>query len=59
MVTPYETEENNNEDGKGSKKTKAKPELPVYKYSKMGREDLYESIILGGIPIFVTYDEIN
>ncbi|HEY6668207.1 MAG TPA: DUF4326 domain-containing protein [Candidatus Nitrosopolaris sp.] len=42
-----------------SEKKKEKFELPTYKYSKMGKGDLYESIILGGVPAFVSYDERN
>jgi hypothetical protein len=33
--------------------------VPTYKYSKIGKGDLYESVILGGIPAFLRYDEAN
>lgn len=38
---------------------KPKRELQTYKYSKMGQEDLHESIILDGAPVFITYDIEN
>jgi hypothetical protein len=31
----------------------------AYKFSKIGKGDLYESVILGGIPVFLRYDEAN
>jgi len=36
-----------------------KRELPTYKYSKMGKGDLHESIILDGVPLFIKYDFEN
>lgn len=42
-----------------SVKQKVKHFLPTYKYSKLGKGDLYESLILGGIPSFIRYDEKN
>src|SRR5918999_6241551 len=33
--------------------------IPTYKYSKIGKGDLYESVILGGIPTFLRYDKEN
>ena len=38
---------------------KPKRELQTYKYSKMGQEDLHESIILDGAPVFIRYDIEN
>jgi hypothetical protein len=43
---------NNNSDGKKQEEEKAS----TYKYSKLGRGVLHESIILGGIPTFVKYE---
>ena len=40
-------------------KEKKRPVVPTYKYSKLGKGDLYESVILGGIPAFLRYDEAN
>jgi hypothetical protein len=40
-------------------KEKKRPIIPTYKYSKIGKGDLYESVILGGIPAFLRYDEAN
>jgi hypothetical protein len=40
-------------------KEKKKIVVPAYKYSKIGKGDLYESVILGGIPTFLRYDEEN
>jgi hypothetical protein len=40
-------------------KEKKKIVVPAYKYSKIGKGDLYESVILGGIPVFLRYDEAN
>ena len=33
--------------------------LTTYKYSKRGKGELYESVMLGGIPTFLRYDEKN
>jgi hypothetical protein len=50
----------NDKNGKGNdEKEKKRPVVPTYKYSKIGRADLYESVILGGIPTFLRYDEKN
>ena len=47
-------------EGKGKdNKPREKYVIPTYKYSKLGKGDLYESIILGGIPSFIRYDEKN
>ena len=44
-------------NGKG--KTKGKHVFPTYKYSQLGKGDLYESIILGGVPVFLRHDQRN
>jgi hypothetical protein len=38
---------------------KEKHPIPIYKYSQLGKGDLYESIILGGVPVFIRYDTEN
>ena len=37
-------------------KEKRIPTLTTYKYSKNGKGDLYESVLIGGQPCFVTYN---
>jgi hypothetical protein len=43
----------------GKDKTKEKHVFPISKYSQLGKGDLYESIILGGVPVFIRYDQRN
>jgi hypothetical protein len=33
--------------------------IPTFKYSKIGKSNLYESVFLAGIPTFLRYDEKN
>src|SRR4051812_6696150 len=33
------------------------PTFTTYKYSKNGKGDLYESVLVGGQPCFITYDD--
>jgi hypothetical protein len=51
-----------NKNNKRSKSTvgeRKKPVIPTFKYSKLSRGDLYESVILGGVPTFLRYDQEN
>jgi hypothetical protein len=48
-----------NNRSKSTVEEKKKPVVPTFKYSKLGKGDLYESVILGGIPTFLRYDEKN
>lgn len=48
-----------NNKNKSTTEEKKKLAVPTYKYSKLGKGDLYESVILGGIPTFLRYDESN
>jgi hypothetical protein len=48
-----------NNRSKSTVEEKKKPVVPTLKYSKLGKGDLYESVILGGIPTFLRYDEKN
>jgi hypothetical protein len=48
-------------DNKNKSTTEEKKRLvvPTYTYSKIGKGDLYESVIAGGIPTFLRYDKEN
>jgi len=51
-----------NKNNKRSKSTvgeRKKPVIPTFKYSKLSRGDLYESVILGGVTTFLRYDQEN
>jgi len=49
----------NNSTKAEEEKEKKRLVVPTYKYSKIGKGDLYESVILGGISAFLRYDEAN
>lgn len=56
----YQRLEKEKEDSKKEKRNgKEKHVFPTSKYSQLGKGDLYESIILGGVPVFIRYDERN
>jgi hypothetical protein len=69
FIPPPPPGENNNGNGirkkdrdnknKSTAEEKKRLVVPTYKYSKIGKGDLYESVILGGIPTFLRYDEEN
>src|SRR5215204_796897 len=54
FTIPQGNNNNNNNNNDNKKKI-----VPTNKYSKLGKGDLYESVILGGIPTFLRYDEEN
>ncbi|MGE5634190.1 MAG: hypothetical protein ACM3VV_03080 [Deltaproteobacteria bacterium] len=40
-------------------KKKSKREFVTYKYSQMGKGELYESILINGLPFFIKYSNIT
>jgi hypothetical protein len=48
----------NNPNGNGNGNNRKKP-VTTNKYSKLGKGDLYESVILGGVPGFLRFDKKN
>jgi hypothetical protein len=56
-TTSSKVSSKSNNRSKSTVEEKKKPVVPTFKYSKLGRGDLYESAILGGIPIFLRYDQ--
>jgi hypothetical protein len=69
FIPPPPPGENNNGSGirkkdrdnknKSTAEEKKRLVVTTYKYSKIGKGDLYESVILEGIPTFLRYDEEN
>jgi hypothetical protein len=57
--SPTPVKGKNNKSNRSTAEEKKKLAVPTYKYSKIGKGDLYESVILGGIPTFLRYDEAN
>jgi hypothetical protein len=56
---------NSTESGTGNNCNKSTTEerkksvIPTFKYSRIGKGDLYESVIVGGTPTFLRYDQEN
>jgi len=52
---------NNKNKCKLSKESKSRDlkTVPTYKYSRNGRGSLYESVVVDGVPLFVSYDPIS
>ena len=55
---PKDLNKQNNRN-KSTAEERKKFVIPTFKYSKIGKRDLYESVILGGIPTFLRYDQGN
>ena len=52
-----ESKQNNSSgNGKANKKQKEKPRFDAFKYSRNGRGQLFEAIVLTGSPVFITYE---
>ena len=57
IISSSNVSENNDEDPESDKGGKAKlREVTIYKYSKMGKGQLHEAVIVNGLPFFVKYN---
>jgi hypothetical protein len=58
QILEYKNGKGTREKEKEDKNTKKK-EIPVFKYSQLGRSQLHEAVIVNGLPFFLKYDHIT